>query len=76
MNIEQQIRTQLAYRPFRIFRLETTGGFQFEVARPECFLEYPKSDGEFVVFVNGAYVISNFSEIVSVIVVPKEQEAA
>jgi hypothetical protein len=38
--------------------------------------------GEFVVFVNGAYstrkayVISNFSEIVSVIVVPREQEAA
>lgn len=76
MNLEQQVRTQLAYRPFRVFRLETTGGFQFEVERPECFFEYPRSGGEFVVFVNGAYVISNFSEIVSVTVVPREQEVA
>jgi hypothetical protein len=74
MNIEQQIRTQLAYRPFRVFRLETTGGFQFEVGGPECFFEFPR--GGFVVFVNDACVISSFSEIVSVTVLPKQQEAA
>jgi hypothetical protein len=45
-----QIKRQLTVRPFRNFWLETTGGSQVRVMRPEWFYDVPDSNGEFVVF--------------------------
>lgn len=68
MNAEQQIATQLATQPFRPFALETIGGSQIQVERPQWLYRFPDSGGEFVVFTPRGVVISNYEHIVSITV--------
>lgn len=39
---KEAVYKQLAYRPFRVFWLETLGGTAIRVARPEWFHEMPQ----------------------------------
>ena len=38
----EQVRRQLAYRPFRVFWLETIAGMRIKVERAEWFHEIPE----------------------------------
>jgi hypothetical protein len=58
-----QIKRQLAIRPFRAFWLETTGGNQIRVMRPEWFYDVPDSNGEFVVFSDSVVHVLNYRDI-------------
>lgn len=58
-----QIQRQLSLQPFRVFWLETTGGNQIRVMRPDWFYEPADSGGEFVVFGDGVINILNYKDI-------------
>lgn len=59
----QQLRQQLAYRPFRPFWLETIRGSRIRVVRPEWFVELPGQPDKFFVLHEGYVTISRFSEL-------------
>ena len=65
----RQIQNQLALRPFRVFWLETSGGNQIRVTRPDWFYPVPDSNGEFWVFADGVCHVLNYRDILDHIIV-------
>ena len=49
----EQIHKQLAYRPFRPFLVETSGGTLIRVSRPD-WVYFPPETGHFVIFEGSA----------------------
>lgn len=76
----EQIHKQIAYRPFRPFLIETSGGTLIRVARPE-WIYFPPDTGHFVVFEGSAASYISFRDVRSVLIeqpplpLPKPNEA-
>jgi hypothetical protein len=63
----EQIHKQMAYRPFRPFYIETSGGTVVRVSRPE-WIYFPPATNHFVVFEGSAGSYIAFSEVRSVLI--------
>ena len=63
----EQIHKQVAYRPFRPFHIETSGGTLVRVTRPE-WIYFPPDTGHFVIFEGSAASYIDFRDVRSVLV--------
>ena len=63
----EQIHKQLAYRPFRPFLVETSGGTLIRVSRPD-WVYFPPETGHFVIFEGSGASYINFRDVRSVLV--------
>jgi hypothetical protein len=62
-----QIHKQVAFRPFRPFLIETSGGTLIRVSRPE-WIYFPPETGHFVVFEGPAASYIDFRDVRSILV--------
>jgi hypothetical protein len=62
-----QIYKQVAFRPFRPFLIETSGGTLVRVSRPD-WIYFPPETGHFVVFEGAAASYISFRDVRSVLV--------
>lgn len=62
-----QIHQQAAYRPFRPFLIETSGGTLVRVSRPE-WIYFPPDTGHLVVFEGAAASFIDFRDVRSVLI--------
>jgi hypothetical protein len=63
----EQIHKQIAYRPFRTFLIETSGGTLVRVARPE-WIYFPPDTGHFVIFEGAAASYIALRDVRSVLI--------
>jgi len=63
----EQIHKQLAYRPFRPFLVETSGGTLIRVSRPD-WVYFPPETGHLVIFEGSGASYINFRDVRSVLV--------
>ena len=63
----EQIHQQVAYRPFRPFFIETSGGTLVRVARSD-WIYFPPNTGHLVVFEGAAASFIDFRDIRSVLI--------
>jgi hypothetical protein len=63
----EQIHKQTAFKPFRPFFIETSGGTLIRVSRPE-WIFFPPETGNFVVFEGAAASYIDFRDVRSVLV--------
>ena len=63
----EQIHKQIAYRPFRPFLIETSGGTLVRVARPE-WIYFPPDTGHLIVYEGGGAAFVAFRDVRSVLV--------
>ena len=63
----EQIHKQVAFRPFRPFLIETSGGTLVRVSRPE-WIYFPPDTGHFVVFEGSAASYINYRDVRSVLI--------
>jgi hypothetical protein len=63
----EQIYKQAAYRPFRPFLIETSGGTLVRVSRPE-WIYFPPETGHLVVFEGAAASLIAFRDVRNVLI--------
>lgn len=63
----EQIHKQIAYRPFRPFLIETSGGTLVRVSRPD-WIYFPPETGHLIVFEGGASSYIAFRDIHSLLI--------
>lgn len=75
MNHIQNVKTQLAYKPFRPFWLETIGGTRIRVERAEWFYEVPHTLGKLFISDSEGSFITYWSDLIETIDVETPNEA-
>jgi hypothetical protein len=63
----EQIHKQIAFRPFRPFLIETSGGTLVRGSRPE-WIYFPPETGHFVVFEGSGASYIDFRDVRSVLI--------
>jgi hypothetical protein len=63
----EQIHKQVAYRPFRPFLIETSGGTLVRVSRPE-WIYFPPDTGHFMVFEGNGAAYIDFRDVRSILI--------
>jgi len=64
-----QMHSLVAARPFRPFLVETKGGNQIRLDRPEWFYEPPDQLGDFVIFGFGEMHLLNYRDLLDTVLV-------
>jgi hypothetical protein len=71
----ENVRTQLAYKPFRPFWLETIGGTKIRVQRAEWFYEVPGSFGKLFISDSESSFITYWGDLIETIEIETPLEA-